>query len=488
MTQIRARFAPSPTGPIHVGNMRTALFNYLFVKSHKQGRLILRIEDTDLARSTKEYEGYILNELKWLGIDWDEGIDRPGEYGPYRQSERLNIYKEYAQKLIDEDKAYYCFCSNEQIERDKEVTKAELGIPQYSGRCRNLTPQQVEDYRRQGIKPVLRFVVPRNKVIVFNDLVKGRVEVNSDTLGGDMVILKSDGMPTYNFAVVVDDAAMNITHIIRGDDHLANTPKQLLLYEALGFEPPIFVHTPMILGPDKAKLSKRHGDNFIGQYREKGYLPEAMFNFLALLGWSPGGQEEILSKEEIIENFSLDGISKAPAVFDINKLNWMNGVYIKKSSVERITKLALPHLRAAGYIKGDISDEDFKWLTKAVAVVKDRLSYVGEIPDKLAVFFTEEVVPEDDEARKVLAGDQVPGILETFREKVQQQTDLTAQAVKDIFKQLKKELGVGGKNLFMPIRVAITGQVHGPDMGQMIEVIGKEKLLKRIDYTLTNVL
>ncbi|MGI6112879.1 MAG: glutamate--tRNA ligase [Mahellales bacterium] len=492
MTEIRVRFAPSPTGPIHIGNMRTALFNYLFIKnlkkSGKQGCFVLRIEDTDLARSTKEYEGYIFNELKWLGIDWDEGVDKLGQYGPYRQSERLDIYKKYAQKLIDEGKAYYCYCSNEQIERDKEISMAKLGIPQYSGRCRNLTPQQAEEYRRQGIKPVLRFVVPRGKTVVFNDLIKGRVEIDSDTLGGDMVIFKSDGMPTYNFAVVVDDATMDITHIIRGDDHLTNTPKQLLIYEALGFKPPTFAHTSMILGPDKTKLSKRHGDNFIGQYREKGYLPEAIFNFLALLGWSPEGKEEILSKEEIIENFSLDRVSKAPAVFDINKLNWMNGVYVKKSPAQRIAKLALPHLREAGYIKDEICDEDFEWLTKAVAVVKDGVSYVGEIPEKLSIFFTEEVVLENDEARDIIAGEGVPATLEAFRRKIKEQPDLTAQAVKDIFKQLKKELGVGGKNLFMPVRVAITGQVHGPDMGEMIEVLGKEKLLKRIDYTLANIL
>ncbi|SNX54347.1 glutamate--tRNA ligase [Thermoanaerobacterium sp. RBIITD] len=474
----RVRFAPSPTGAIHIGNIRTALFNYLFSRS-EGAKLILRIEDTDLTRSSKDFEKLIFKELKWLGIEWDEGPDKPGQYGPYRQSERLPIYKKYAEQLINDGKAYRCYCTPEELEEDRKQSVAKGDIPKYSGRCRYLTKEQEEEFIRQGRKPSIRFIIPDDETIVFDDMIKGRIEIKSDTLGGDMIIVKSDGMPTYNFAVVIDDTLMKISHVIRGEDHIYNTPKQLLIYKALGFVPPTFAHAPLILGPDRTKLSKRHGNTYIGQYRELGYLPEAMFNFLSLLSWSPEDNVELMSKEEIIKKFDFNRIHSANPVFDVEKLNWMNEHYIQKSSIERIVDLAIPHLKEAGYID-TVDDNLYKWLKDVVLLFKDGLHYVAEIKDNAKMFFVDEIDYDNQLKGEILKGD-AKNVLLSFQKELEGADDISEDAIKTLLKTLQKKIGIKGKAFFMPIRFAITGQDHGPELIKVIPLLGKQKILNRLN-------
>ena len=483
----RARFAPSPTGPIHIGNIRTALFNYLFVKSGgKDNAMVLRIEDTDLQRSSAEYEKLIYEELKWLGIEWDEGPDKGGQYSPYRQSERLDIYNDYYNRLIAEGKAYYCFCTPEELELDKKKTACESSSPRYSGRCRGLTGEQVKQYLEEGRPATIRLVIDPGKKVVFNDVIKGRIEIDSDTLGGDMVIRKSDGMPTYNYSVVIDDHLMGITHVIRGEDHLTNTPKQILLYEALGWDVPIFAHAPLILGPDRTKLSKRHGNTYIGQYREEGYLPEAMFNYLALLSWSPEGERELLSKEEIIEQFRLDRVTRANPVFDINKLNWINAHYIKESPPERIVELAKPYLIKEGLLTSHEAEEKKEWLTLMISTVQERLTKVSDVTGLARMFFDDQITPENDEALDVLKEEGVAGLLQALKSAVEKVGEVDGDFCSGIFKALQKETGLKGKKLFMPVRVAVTGQCHGPELDKTFLLLGREKLLVRLEHVLNN--
>ena len=486
MDTFRARFAPSPTGPIHIGNIRTALFNYLFINNKQdQGSFILRIEDTDFERSSKEYEGYILQELLWLGMDWDEGPDKERDFGPYRQSERLELYQEYGKKLIEKGDAFKCYCTPEELEEQREILKAKGEMPKYIGNCYHLTTEDQEKLEGEGRPFVVRYRVPSNETVVFKDLIKGEISVNTDTIG-DFVIIKSDGVPTYNYACVIDDYLMKITHVIRGEDHISNTPKQIILYNSLGLEMPHFAHTSMILGTDRTKLSKRHGDNYIGQYRDKGYLPEAMFNFLALLGWSPEGEEEILTKEEIISQFSLDKVVKSPAVFDIDKLNWMNSVYIKKADNERLLKLAENHFTEAGYIDG-INEGNREKLLNIIGVIKGSLSYLEQIKDKAKIFFGEKVLPLTEEGKTILEMEHIKDLLTAFAVKVRDANTLEGEFTNDTFKELKNEFGVSGKKLFMPIRVALTGEVHGPDLPLIVPILGKDKILDQIQHVLNNI-
>ncbi|MBR6755909.1 MAG: glutamate--tRNA ligase, partial [Peptococcaceae bacterium] len=364
MEKFRVRFAPSPTGPLHIGGARSALFNYLLARKNG-GDFVVRIEDTDRERSSKASEENIFASLKWLGLDIDETVGMDTPYGPYRQMERLDIYQKYAQQLLDEGKAYYCYCTPEEIEAEREAAMAKGEMPIYSGKCRHLTEEERAQKIAEGRKPVVRFNVPLGNKLMIDDAVRGMVQFESDGVG-DFVIVKSDGIPTYNFAVVIDDHFMEISHVIRAEEHLSNTPRQAVLYQAFGWEMPQFAHISLILGEDRKKMSKRHGATSVTQYEELGYLPEAVFNFLALLGWSPGGEEEIMSKEEIIEKFSLDGVAKNPAVFDMEKLKWLNGNYIRQSSVERIVDLAIPYLQREGYLSETVSEENRHWVTLIV--------------------------------------------------------------------------------------------------------------------------
>lgn len=477
----KVRFAPSPTGHLHIGGARTALFNYLFAKK-SNGKFLVRIEDTDLARSSTESEKVIINDLRWLGINWDEGVDVGGENGPYRSTERRGIYKKYIDKLLEQGKAYYCYCTSEELEEERKRLEAEnsdmLG---YTGKCSNLTKEQIKSYEDEGRKPTIRLRVPKDQIIEIDDIVRGHVEFDSNGVG-DFIIVKSDGIPVYNFAVTVDDYLMGITHVIRAEEHLSNTPRQILIYEALDFKKPQFAHVSLILGSDRTKMSKRHGATWVEQYRDLGYLPEAIVNFLALMGWSPESEEEFFTMDELISQFSLNRVSKNPAVFDNEKLNWMNSQYIKNASLERITDMAIPHLKKAEFIGEDIDEETYEWIKRVVKSVKHSLEYVAQIAEKVKVFFNDEIAPENDETLEVLKGEQVPQLMDVLISKVNEAEAIDEEFGKSIFKIIGKETGIKGKKLFMPIRVMLTGQMHGPELYDIIPILGKEKIVKRIDW------
>ncbi len=485
MSEMRLRFPPSPTGKIHIGNMRTALFNFLWARKNN-GKLILRIEDTDLERSTREFEDIILQEMEWLGLDVDEGVVIGGDYGPYRQSERLAIYREYAQKLLEEGKAYYCYCSPEELEQMREEALEEGEMPRYNGRCRNLSLEEKEQYEKEGRTPVIRFMVPEeDKDILINDRIRGEVVINTSVLD-DFVIFKSDGMPTYNFAVVIDDALMKITQVIRGEDHISNTPKQLLIYEALGFEPPGFAHLPLILDTNRAKLKKRSADQavYVGEYREKGYLPEALFNFLALLGWAPGDDEEIMSREDIISKFDISSVNKSSAVFDVDKLNWMNGKYIREADLERITELSLPFLKEAGYIGEEISKAEYQWLKRVIEVARLGVDYLAQIPVKAELFFKDLEFEDKEKAIEEFKGEDVELVFATLKEKLKGLEEFNPDTINKVFNRMRKELPVKARTIYHPTRVALTGMNSGPELNHVIYILGLEETERRLDNAL----
>jgi nondiscriminating glutamyl-tRNA synthetase len=478
-SEVRVRYAPSPTGHLHIGNARTALFNYLFARN-QGGKFIIRIEDTDKKRNIEGGEESQLKYLKWLGIDWDESVDVGGEYGPYRQSERNDIYEKYFLQLLEEGKAYKCYCTEEELEAERESQVEKGENPQYSGKCRHLTDEQRAAFEAEGRQPSIRLMVPANKVYSFDDMVKGNVSFESEGIG-DWVMVKKDGTPTYNYAVAVDDYLMKITHVLRGDDHISNTPKQLMVYEALGWEAPEFGHMTLIVNESRKKLSKRDESiiQFIEQYEELGYLPEALFNFITLLGWSPSGEEEIFTKEQFIEIFDPARLSKSPALFDKQKLTWMNNQYVKKIDLDRLVELALPHLIQSGRLPKDLSAEQAGWARQLIALFQEKMSFGAEIVPLTELFFQDDVQFEE-EAKEVLAGEQVPEVLKAFAQEVEGLSALTAEEIKSAMKIVQKSTGQKGKNLFMPIRAAITGQTHGPDLPEAISLLGKEKVLTRL--------
>ncbi len=482
MNEVRVRFAPSPTGPFHIGGARSALFNWLLARK-TGGKLILRIEDTDRERSTPESEENIKAALKWLGMDWDEGVDVGGENGPYHQMERLDIYKKYTDKLLAEGKAYYCYCTDEELEEERQSLIKEGKMPRYMGKCRNLTPEQIAQYEAEGRKPTVRFRVPADQQILVRDLVRGDVVFDSNNIG-DFVIVKSDGIPTYNYAVVIDDALMHITHVIRAEEHLSNTPRQCLVYDALGFEKPTFGHISLILGKDHTKMSKRHGATSVDQYRQLGYLPEAINNFLALLGWAPNSEQEIFSMEELIHEFSMERVAKNPAVFDIDKLNWINQHYMRQLDAEAYFQVAKPHMIAAGYMTGEEEGEKLAWLHEVVATSQDHVSFAAQIPANVEMYFNDEFDFENEEAEAVLKGETVPTVINMLLEELPQVEALDAAAVKALFKKIQKTTKLKGKDVFMPIRVALTGNQHGPELAAMIPLLGVERSSNRIKASL----
>lgn len=480
--EVRVRFAPSPTGPFHIGGARSALFNWLFARK-MGGKLILRIEDTDLERSSRESEENIKAALKWLGMDWDEGIDVGGENGPYRQTERLDIYKKYTEKLLAEGKAYYCYCTDEELEEERQALIKEGKMPRYMGKYRNLTPEQIAAYEAEGRKPTVRFRVPADQQILVRDMVRGDVVFDSNNIG-DFVIVKSDGIPTYNYAVVIDDALMHITHVIRAEEHLSNTPRQCLVYDALGFEKPVFGHISLILGKDHTKMSKRHGATSVDQYRQLGYLPEGIVNFLALLGWAPNSEQEIFSIDELIKEFSMERVAKNPAVFDIDKLNWINQHYMRQLDDEAFFAAAKPHMIAAGYMTGEETGEKLAWLKKVVATSKDHVSFAAQIPASVEMYFNDEFGFENDEAAAVLQAETVPTVIGMLLEELPKLEVLDGAAVKALFKTIQKTTKLKGKDVFMPIRVALTGNQHGPELAEMVPLLGIERTEKRIRASL----
>ena len=479
---MRVRFAPSPTGPFHIGGARSALFNWLLARK-TGGKLILRIEDTDLERSSRESEENIKSALKWLGIDWDEGIDVGGEYGPYRQTERLPIYAEYTERLLASGKAYRCYCTDQELDAERQKLMAEGQTPRYLGKCRQLTAADEAALLAEGRKPTVRFRVPENQDITFQDAVRGTVSFDSNGIG-DYVIVKSDGIPVYNYAVVLDDALMKITHVVRAEEHLSNTPRQILLYQALGLPLPIFGHVSLILGKDRSKMSKRHGATSVEQYKALGYLPEALVNFLALLGWSPVGEQEIFSSAELIELFSLDHVAKNPAVFDIDKLNWINSQYLKRLDLGTLTDMALPHLREAGLIEAELTAERKAWVTQVVGAVREYISFAAQIPEHAAVFFQDEITMENDETADVLRDPDVPQVMEAFLNKLAAMDPVDGEQVQAALKAVGKELKLGGKKVFMPVRVALTGKMHGPELIALIPLLGVARTTVRIRRSL----
>lgn len=477
--EVRVRYAPSPTGHLHIGNARTALFNYLYAR-HTGGKFIIRIEDTDQKRNVEGGELSQLNYLKWLGIDWDESIDREGEYGPYRQMERLDIYRKYVDELLERGLAYKCYMTEDELEQEREEQRAKGQVPMYSGAHCNLTREEQEKFEQEGREPSIRLRVPSQETYTFFDIVKGKITFESADFG-DWVILKKDGTPTYNFAVAVDDHLMKITHVLRGEDHISNTPKQMMVYRAFDWEIPTYAHMTLIVNEERKKLSKRDESiiQFIEQYEELGYLPEALFNFITLLGWSPVGEEEIFTREEFIEMFDPERLSTSPAVFDSHKLKWMNNQYIKSSSLDRVIQLAKPHLLKAGKIEENADEETEKWVNELIGLYKEQLSYGAEIVELTELFFKKEA-EYTEEAMDVLSQEHVPEMLANFKTQLDGLETFEADDIKAAIKATQKDTGNKGKKLFMPIRVATTAETHGPELPQAIHLLGKETVIHRL--------
>jgi glutamyl-tRNA synthetase/nondiscriminating glutamyl-tRNA synthetase len=465
---------------LHVGNARTALFNWLFARQSR-GVMVLRIEDTDLERSEARFESQLLDDLKWMGLDWDEGPDVGGPHAPYRQSDRLAVYREHAERLVSEGKAYLCFCSQEELERDREQKLKNQQPPIYSGKCRALDPAEAQRRRAGGEAAAIRLRIPEHP-IRFHDIVHGMVEFSSEVVS-DPIILRSSDIPVYNYVVVVDDALMDITHVIRGDDHLSNTPKQVALYEALGWPVPQFAHLSTILGADRERLSKRHGATSIANFREMGVLPEALMNYLALLGWAPsGGTREIFTPDELKKEFSLERVTPSPAVFDMEKLYWLNRHYIKQSSPERIEKLAEPYFVRDGLLPENPDEHTCSWFSKVIALLAPSVNKLDELPERAALIFRYDAaaavsLPDNAE---VLAAPKTAEVLATFTRIVESGPQVVADALglpltperfKTIMNEVKAKTGAKGKDLFHPVRVALTGAHSGPEFDKLIPIL-----------------
>lgn len=480
--KLKVRFAPSPTGPFHIGGARSALFNWL-VARHADGTFLVRIEDTDLKRSTKESEENIKDSLKWLGMNWDEGIDVGGPHGPYRQTERLDLYKKEVQRLLDEGKAYYCYCSAEELEVSRKAQLDAGKTPIYDEHCRHLTEEEKAKYEAEGRKPVVRLKVRKDGVFAFDDMVRGHVEFQAAGVG-DFIIMKSDGIPVYNFAVVIDDAFMEVTHVIRAEEHLSNTPRQLAIYEALGYEPPKFGHISLILGEDHKKMSKRHGATSVTEYRNMGYLPEAVVNYLALLGWTPKGEQEIFTEEELIKQFSMKRVSSNDAVFDINKLNWINFQYMKKLDADQLYDLIFPFLVKAGYVDAAVSEEKQDWLKKVIWFMKDHIYFAGQAADELKFFFEDMPELTDEDVLAIMKAETSGKLLRAFIDDLKTLETFDQAEIKKCFNACMKAQGIKGKAAYEPTRIALTGATQGPGMFEMMELFGREKTMDRLEAAL----
>lgn len=480
MEQVRVRFAPSPTGYLHVGGARTALFNWLFARHHG-GVFVLRIEDTDTERSTKESMECILESMRWLGLDWDEGPEVGGDYGPYLQSERGEYYQEAVEKLLRMGRAYKCYCTPEELDEMREKALAEGRAPKYDGRCRDLTPEECAKLEAMGRKPVIRFKTNMDGETVINDLIRGPVTFANEVLD-DFVLVKSDGGPTYNFAVVVDDVAMGITHVIRGEDHLSNTPRQIQLYEALGYALPQFAHIPMILGPDRKRLSKRHGATSVMEYEGAGYLPEAFVNYLALLGWAYDDHTELFTREELIAKFTLDKVSKNPAVFDNKKLLWMNGVYLRDLPLEDLVKRGVPWMQRSGYLPEELDDKLRDKVSKVFAAVQTRVRTLEELVNASYYFFTDAPQYDQSMVQKFLVKEYVPDMLKQLLERLLPLEPFTEETIEKVFASLQQELDIGLGKLIQPVRVAVTGTNVSPGMYEVLALLGKAKTCERIRH------
>lgn len=486
MDKVRVRFAPSPTGFLHIGGLRTALYNYLFAK-HNNGDFILRIEDTDRTRYVEGAIENLIQSLKWAGIEVDEGVilneegklTEKGQCGPYIQSNRLDIYKKYVDKLIESGHAYYCFCSKDRLDNLREEQRIKGQVPKYDGRCRSIPIEEAKRRIANGEEYVVRLKLPRNRFIKFHDLVRGDVTINTDEID-DQVLMKSDGFPTYHMAVVVDDHLMKITHVVRGEEWLASTPKHVFLYEALGWEAPEFVHLPTVLNKNHKKLSKREGDVSVEDFKKRGYLPEGLINYLALVGWSPEDDEEIMTLKDLIPKFSFDRVVKSGGIFDVDKLNWVNSHYMKDYDLEKLCQLEKPYMIESGLMTEEEIDNNFEWFKILVETVRDGLDKLEDLPKAVQFLFGDLNVKEES-ALEELKKDHVLQLIDQFIEELNSLEEVDDEFSRTVMKKIQKATGIKGKDLYMPVRAAISGNVHGPELNNIILLLGKEKLLKRLN-------
>lgn len=508
MSQVRVRFAPSPTGYLHIGGARTALFNWFYARQNN-GKLVLRIEDTDTERLKEDSVAQILDSLRWLGLEWDEGPEKGGDYGPYYQSQRQSFYQAAAEALLQSGKAYYCFCSEEELEKEREEQRRAGEAFRYSGKCRHLSAAEVEERLARGCKAVIRVKLPATGEIVVQDLIRGAVTFKYELLD-DFIIIKSNGLPAYNFACVVDDHAMEISHVIRAEEHLSNTPKQQFLYEALGYPLPQFAHLSMILAPDRSKLSKRHGATSVSEFRDLGCLPEAIINYLTLLGWSPSEEEgEILTPEQTISSFSLERVSKTAAIYDTQKLIWLNGQYLTNYDPEKLLPHALPFLYEAGLIADSKeAEQKHAYLVAVLKAVRERVRTLAELPDACQYFFAEVTSYEEKGQKKYFfkqsagsatvtgsgagshvaagtgAGDDVASLLALACARLAGVKDFTVDNTELAYRDLIEELQIKGGQLIHPTRLALTGRTVGPGLFEVMALLGKEKCLARLEQAI----
>lgn len=473
MEKTRTRFAPSPTGYMHIGNLRTAIFEYLIAK-HDNGDFILRIEDTDQTRKVEGATEFIYETLKLCGFSIDEGPLNSKEYGPYVQSERIEIYQEYAHKLVEMGKAYYCFCTEERLNELREVSNLNKVPFMYDGHCKNISREEALARIEAGEKYVIRQAMPKEGETVIDDVVYGKVVIDNNVLE-DQILLKSDGYPTYNFANVIDDHLMKITHVVRGKEYLDQTAKYNLLYEAFGWDKPKYIHVAMVLGEDGSKLSKRNGDaSFMDLYNE-GYLPEAIVNYLVLLGWSPNSNQEVFSMDELIKEFSPERISKSSSQYDVKKLNWFNAQYIKKLEDDKYLELVMPFLKEAY----DLTNKSEEWIKHLALIYKNHINYGKQIVQDVSLFFDKETKPSE-ECIEFMKNEEVPTVINAFKQEIEAISDWNIENISNAINNVKEKTGVKGKMLYMPIRIKVSGIMHGPELPDTIFLIGKDIVVERL--------
>ncbi|MDY6064932.1 MAG: glutamate--tRNA ligase [Finegoldia sp.] len=485
--EVRVRFAPSPTGFLHIGGLRTALYNYLYAKKH-DGKFLLRIEDTDRTRYVEGAIENLLEQLKWAGVNPDEGvvldddgnITQKGDFGPYIQSERVKqgIYDKYINILLEKGYAYYCFCSKERLDAVKAQQKADGLMPKYDGLCRGISLEEARERVAKGEEHVIRLKLPENREITFNDAIKGKITFNTNDMD-DQVLIKSDGFPTYHFAVVVDDHLMGITHVVRGDEWISSTAKHVYLYECFGWEPPQFVHLPVVLNKSGKKLSKRKDDVSVADFRNKGYLPEGLVNYLALVGWSSEDGEEILPMQALEEKFDFDRVSKSGGVFDSDKLDWVNQHYIKDLSDEDFAAYIEKYLIDAGLIQEDYPQDKLLVLG---SLFKESVSKFEDVVDQAKFLFEDYKMEED--AKEFLAHEKLADLMTSLKKQIEGADSFDRDLTSSLMKKVQKETGIKGKDLWMPTRAIVSGNVHGPDLGDIMYILGKDEVLKRIDLAL----
>ncbi|MDN5304504.1 MAG: glutamyl-tRNA synthetase [Fusobacteriaceae bacterium] len=494
--EVRVRIAPSPTGDPHVGTAYIALFNLAFAR-HNNGKFLLRIEDTDQTRSTKESEQQIFDSLKWLGLNYDEGPDVGGEFGPYRQSERFDLYSKYAKELVDKGMAYYCFCTPERLDNLRERQKAMGKAPGYDGHCRSLSKEEIEAKLAAGEKYVIRLKMPYEGETIVKDVLRGEVKFENNKID-DQVLLKSDGFPTYHLANVVDDHLMGITHVIRAEEWIASTPKHIQLYRAFGWEEPVWVHMPLLRNQDKTKISKRKNPVSLNYYKEEGYLKEAILNFLGLMGYSIGDNKEIFTFDEMVESFDFNKISLGGPVFDLVKLGWVNNQHMKLKDLDELTELAKPYFEKIGYINNELNDKEYKALRRVVEILRDGATTLRELAEKAKIYYVDEfelpVVTEEmnrkerksiEKVLSALSDETGKKAIELFVEKIKVESEeISEERAKEILNAIMEELGEGPGKVLMPLRAVLTGEGRGPELYGIISIIGKERTLKRVENTM----